>query len=54
MNCAICDSTNVELVSGKVASIEDASFYRCKDCGEEFLTSEQSKEVSRRIKCPTS
>ncbi len=30
--------------------IEHAEMYRCESCGEEFLTAEQSRELSKQIK----
>jgi YgiT-type zinc finger domain-containing protein len=58
LTCAVCDSDRVKRVRKKFAArynrvpvvIKNAEMYRCAPCGEEFLTAEQSRELSRRIK----
>ena len=58
VTCAVCDSDRVKKIRKKFEArynqvpvvIENVEMYRCEPCGEEFLTAEQSREVSRQIK----
>ena len=58
ITCAVCDSDRVKKFRKKFEArynqtpvvIENAEMYRCESCGEEFFTSEQSRELSRQIK----
>jgi HTH-type transcriptional regulator / antitoxin MqsA len=58
VSCAVCDSERAKKIRKKFEArynqvpvvIENAEMYRCEACGEEFLTAEQSRELSRQIK----
>ncbi len=58
VTCAVCGSDRVKRIRKKFAArykqvpvvIKNAEMHRCAPCGEEFLTAEQSRELSRRIK----
>lgn len=58
VTCAVCDSDRVKKIRKRskapynqvLVAVEDTGMYRCCPCGEEFLTAEQSRELSRRIK----
>lgn len=54
IKCVFCDGEadlkyeTIELLGGKV-TLKEQPYYKCKKCGNEFITSEQMKETEKQI-----